>query len=304
MEPQNATAHIRGDQVEVWVGTQQGEAALVAAAAAAGVPPANVVVHKMMLGGGFGRRGLTQDFVTLAVQIARQVPQPVKVLWSREEDMRHDFYRPMAMARMRAGLGAGGEPLAWHVRLSGAPVLAMALPGHVDKQIQEGFLDDMPYDVPNFLVEHAARRTHVPVGFWRCVNHTQNCFFKEGFIDELAHAANEDPYQYRRSLLRNHPRAEKFLAVLDVAAEKAGWDTPSREGSGRGIALNEVNGTYTAVVIETTVGREAAGASRGQRHRLRHRRQPAHRPAPGRERDCLCPHGCHLRRDQHQGRQR
>jgi isoquinoline 1-oxidoreductase beta subunit len=206
-----------------------------------------------MLGGGFGRRGFTQDFVTLAVQIARHVPEPVKVIWSREEDMQHDFYRPAAMARMRAGLGAAGEPLAWHVRLSGPPVLALALPGHVDKQIQEGFLDDMPYDVPNYLVDHAARRTHVPVGFWRCVNHTQNCFFKESFIDELAHAADQDPYQYRRNLLRNHPRAARFRAVLDAAAEKAQWDKPMSEGLGRGIALAEVNGTFTAVVIEVSL---------------------------------------------------
>jgi isoquinoline 1-oxidoreductase beta subunit len=256
MEPQNATAHVRGSQVEVWVPTQNGEAALAAAAAAAGVPPGNVVVHKMMLGGGFGRRGLTQDFVSVAVQIAKHVPHPVKVLWSREEDMRHDFYRPMAMARMRAGLDAAGEPIAWHVRLTGPSVLAMAAPGHVDKHFQEGFLDDMPYDVPNYLVDYAMRRTHVPVGFWRCVNHTQNCFFKECFIDELAHAANEDPYQYRRKLLRNHPRADKFLAVLDAVADKAGWETPPRDGSHRGIALNEVNGTYTAAVVEASVREE------------------------------------------------
>jgi isoquinoline 1-oxidoreductase beta subunit len=256
MEPQNATAHIRGNQVEVWAPTQNGEAALAAAALAAGVPPGNVVVHKTMLGGGFGRRGSTQDFVSVAVQIAKHVPQPVKVLWTREEDMRHDFYRPMAMAKMRAGLDAAGEPIAWHVRLSGPSLLAMVPPGHVDKHFQEGFLDDMPYDVPNYLADYAMRRTHVPVGFWRCVNHTQNCFFKECFIDELAHAANEDPYQYRRKLLRNHPRAGKFLAVLDAAADKAGWGTPPRNDAHRGIALNEVNGTYTAAVIEASVREE------------------------------------------------
>ncbi len=253
MEPQNATAHVRGNHVEIWVPTQNGEAALTAAAAAAGVAPGNVVVHKTMLGCGFGRRGLTQDFVSVAVAIAKHVAQPVKVLWTREEDMRHDFYRPMAMARMRAGLDAAGEPIAWHVRLTGPSVLAMVPPGHVDKHFQEGFLDDMPYDVPNYLVDYAVRRTHVPVGFWRCVNHTQNCFFKECFIDELAHAANEDPYQYRRKLLRHHPRADKFIAVLDAVAEKAGWETPPHDGSHRGIALNEVNGTYTAAVIEASV---------------------------------------------------
>ena len=253
MEPQNATAHVRGDRVEVWAPTQNGEAALLAAALAAGVPAANVVVHKTMLGGGFGRRGLTQDFVSLAVEIAKHVPQPVKVLWTREEDLRHDFYRPMAMARMRAGLDAAGEPIAWHVRLSGPSLLAMLPPGRVDKHFQEGFLDDMPYDVPNYLVDYAVRRTHVPVGFWRCVNHTQNCFFKECFIDELAHAGGEDAYEYRRKLIRNHPNAEKFLAALDAVADKAGWGTPPPDGIHRGIALNQVYDTYTAAVVEVSV---------------------------------------------------
>jgi isoquinoline 1-oxidoreductase beta subunit len=253
MEPQNATAHVRGNAVEVWAPTQNGEAALAAAAQAAGVAQENVVIHRTMLGGGFGRRGLTQDFVSLAVRIAKEVDAPVKVLWSREEDMRHDFYRPMAMARMSAGLDAAGKPLAWHVRLSGPSVLPV-IPGRVDRHFQAGFLDDMPYDVPNYLVEHALRTTPVPVGFWRCVNHTQNCFFKECFLDELAHAANEDPYQYRRSLLRFHPRAQRFLAVLDAAAERAGWGVPPRAGIHRGIALNDVYGTYTAAVVEVSVG--------------------------------------------------
>jgi len=253
MEPQNATAHVRGDEVEVWVPTQNGEAALRAAAQAAGVPISNVKIHVTMLGGGFGRRGNTHDFVSLAVQIAKRVPDPVKVLWTREEDMQHDFYRPAAMARMTAGLDATGEPIAWHVRLSGPSVLGFLPPGHVDRQFQEGFLEDMPYDVPNYLVEHAPRRTHVPVGFWRCVNHTQNCFFKESFIDELAHAAKEDPYQYRRKLIRNHPDAERFLAVLDAAAERAEWENPPRAGLYRGLALNRVYDTYTAAVIEVSI---------------------------------------------------
>jgi isoquinoline 1-oxidoreductase beta subunit len=254
MEPQNATAHIRGDEVEVWAPTQNGEAALAVAAHAAGVPPANVVLHKTMLGGGFGRRDLMQDFIALAVQIAKEVPQPVKVLWTREEDIRHDFYRPMAMARMTAGLDAAGDPVAWHVRLSGPSLLAMIPPGRVERHFQEGFLEDMPYHVPNYLVDYAMRRTPVPVGFWRCVNHTQNCFFKECFIDELAHAARVDPYQYRRRLLRNHARADKLVAVLDAVAERAGWGTPPPAGTHRGIALHQVYDTYTAAVVEVSVG--------------------------------------------------
>ena len=254
MEPQNATAHVRGDQVEIWVPTQNGEASLAAAAQAAGVPPRNVIVHKTMLGGGFGRRGLHQDFVSIAVQIAKQIDRPVKVLWSREQDIRHDFYRPVAMARMTAGLDVTGMPLAWHVRMTGPSILGMIQRGGVDRHFQEGFLEDMPYDVPNYLADCAMRTTHVPVGFWRCVNHSQNCFFKESFVDEMAHAAGHDPYRYRRKLLRNHPRAGKLIAVLDAAAARAGWDEPLPEGMHRGIALHEVHGTYTAAVIEISIG--------------------------------------------------
>jgi isoquinoline 1-oxidoreductase subunit beta len=157
------------------------------------------------------------------------------------------------MARMRAGLDAAGDPIAWHVRLSGPSLIAMLPPGRVEKHFQEGFLDDMPYDIPNYLVDYAVRRTHVPVGFWRCVNHTQNCFFKECFVDELAHAAGEDAYEYRRNLIRNHPRADKLVAVLDAVAEKAGWGASPAEGIHRGIALNQVYDTYTAAVIEVSV---------------------------------------------------
>ena len=137
---------------------------------------------------------------------------------------------------MAAGLDATGLPLAWHVRMTGQSIMAMMrpLPGGLDKHFQEGFLDDMPYDVPNYLADYAMRMTHVPVGFCRCVNHTQNCFFKESFIDELAHAAGQDPYHYRRKMLRQHPRAARFVGVLDAAAAGAGWDTPPPPGVHRG----------------------------------------------------------------------
>jgi isoquinoline 1-oxidoreductase beta subunit len=257
MEPQNCTAHVVGDKVEIWVSTQNGEAALAAAAKAAGVPSRNVVVHKTMLGGGFGRRGVVQDFVPHAVLIAKEMGQPVKTVWSREEDMRHDFYRPVAMARMVAGLDAAGMPIAWHVRLTGNSIRGtltpLAISNGVDMQFQEGFTADMPYDVPDYLVDYAMRNTHVPVGFWRCVNHTQNCFFKESFIDELAHIAQADPYEYRRKLIGKHKEADKFLAVLDAAAQRAGWGTPLPQGVHRGIALNEAYGTFTAAVVEVSV---------------------------------------------------
>jgi isoquinoline 1-oxidoreductase beta subunit len=258
MEPQNCTAHVVGDKVEIWVPTQNGEAALAAAAQAAGVPPRNVVVHTMMLGGGFGRRGGVQDFIPHAVLIAKEIGQPVKTVWTREEDMRHGHYRPVAMTRMTAGLDADGMPLAWHVRLTGSSIRAaltpMAVANGVDTQFQEGFLHDMPYDVANYLADYAMRNTHVPVGFWRCVNHTQNCFFKESFVDELAHGAGQDPYQYRRKLIGKHKHADKFIAVLDAAAKQSGWGTPLPSGVHRGIALNEAYGSYTAAVAEVSIG--------------------------------------------------
>jgi isoquinoline 1-oxidoreductase beta subunit len=260
MEPQNCTAHVVGDKVEIWVPTQSGEAALAAAARAARVPPRNVVVHKMMLGGGFGRRAGVQDVIPSAVRIAKEMGQPVKTVWTREEDMRHDFYRPMAMARMTAGVDGSGKPTAWHVRLTGNSIRAtltpQAISNGIDKQFQEGFTDDMPYEVPNYLADYAMRNTHVPVGFWRCVNHTQNCFFKESFIDELAHAAGADPYDYRRGLLGRHRRAERFSALLEAAAKAAGWGTPLPPGFGRGIAIEEAYRCYVAGVAEVSVSEQ------------------------------------------------
>jgi isoquinoline 1-oxidoreductase beta subunit len=267
MEPQNCTAHVAGDKVEVWAPTQHGEASLATAAQAAGVPVRSVVVHKMMLGGGFGRRGVPQDFVRYAVLIAKEVGQPVKTVWSRDEDIRHDHYRPVAMARMAAGLDVAGRPVAWHVRLTGPSIRAALMPlaamSGVDKHFQEGFTEDMPYDVPHYLVDYAMRNTHVPVGFWRCVNHTQNCFFKECFIDEMAHAAGADPYAYRRRIIGKHRHADKFIAVLDAAAQRAGWGAPLPSGVHRGIALNESNGAFVAAVCEASV--DAEGKARMHR---------------------------------------
>ena len=236
--------------------TQNGEATLAAAAAAAQVPLANVIVHKMMLGGGFGRRGAFQDFVRQAVLIAKEVGQPVKLIWSREEDTRHDFYRPVSMAKFTGGLDARGMPVAVKVRLAGHSIVGTLFPermlmgGGVEKHFQEGLVEDMPYDFGSYLVDYAMRNTPVPVGYWRCVNHTQNCFFKESFVDELAHAAGRDPYQFRRALLAKQP---KFLAVLDAAAKKAGWGTPLPQGVFRGIALEEAYDTYVAGVVEASV---------------------------------------------------
>lgn len=259
LEPQNCTAHVVGDQVDIWVPTQHGESAIAVAAAAAGVPAGNVKVHKMMLGGGFGRRGVVQDFIPHAVKIAKAVGRPVQTIWSREEDMQHDYYRPTMMARMTAGLDGDGLPDAWHVRLAGNSIIHTLfsggfLGGGIDKHAQEGFTDDMPYDVANFRVDFVERNAHVPVGFWRGVSNTQNCFFKECFIDEMAHAAGHDPYQFRRRLIGKHPQAAKFRAVLDAAAKAAGWGTPKPAGHHRGIALEAVDNAFMGAVAEVSVG--------------------------------------------------
>jgi len=255
MEPQNCTAHVTADKVEVWVPTQSGEGALAAAAAAAEVAPEKVVLHKTMLGGGFGRRGAVQDYVHQAVRIAKAVGQPVKLVWTREEDMRHDFYRPAAMVNFIAGLDGAGMPVAWRVRLTSPSIFAALLPQRltngVDQAAAGGFTEEMAYDIPNYQVEYAMRTTHVPVGFWRSVNHSQNGFFRECFVDEMAHAAGQDPYQYRRKLLS---KDAKRLAVLDAAAQKAGWDKPVPPGLSRGIALVEAYGSLCAQVVEASVG--------------------------------------------------
>jgi isoquinoline 1-oxidoreductase subunit beta len=254
MEPQTCTAHVRPDRVEVWVPTQDPSVALATAALAAGVSDDKIVMHRMMLGGGFGRRAPTQDYVREAVLIAKEVDQPVKLLWTREEDIQHDFYRPFGMARLVAGLDAAGMPAAWSIRLAGPSFVAAIVRGfgsnYVDKTFISGLAEEMPYDVPNYLVDYAVRETPVPLGVWRAINYTQNAFYKECFVDEMAHAASIDPYRYRRLLLRNSP---KNLAVLDAVAARAQWGDPLPPGVFRGIALNEACGSYCAQVVEASV---------------------------------------------------
>ena len=256
MEPQNCTAHVRPDVVEVWAPTQDSTTALATAAFAAGVPNEKVVVHRTMLGGGFGRRGVIQDFVRQAVLIAKEVDAPVKLVWTREEDVQHDFYRPFGMARLVAGLDTDGMPLALTIRLAGPSFVATMMPqvgiNFVDRSYLSGLIEEMAYEVPNYLLDYVIRPTPVPIGVWRAINYTQNAFYKESFIDEMAHAAGADPYLYRRRLLRNSP---KNLAVLDAAAAKAGWGTPPPAGIYRGIAVMEVVGSYCAQVVEVSVER-------------------------------------------------
>jgi isoquinoline 1-oxidoreductase beta subunit len=253
MEPMTCTARVTADRFEVWAPTQNAEATLAAASEAAGMPPGKGEVHVTFLGGGFGRRGASQDFTRQAVAIAKAVGKPVKLLWSREEDIQHDHYRPVSLARLTAALDASGMPVALLVRVAGQSIIAGLAPDRVANGLDLNFLEglyDMPYGIRNLRVEYAMRNTHVPVGFWRSVNHTQNAFFKECFLDEMAHAAGQDPYQFRRRLLSGKTRE---LNVLDTAAQKAGWGQPLPPGVFRGIALNESYGSHCAEVAEVSV---------------------------------------------------
>ena len=250
MEPMTCTAALYPDgRVEVWVPTQNATASLEAAARTAGVDPLKVEVHNTQLGGGFGRRGANQDFTIQAVQIARAVGRPVKLMWSREEDMQHDFYRPASMARLKATLNAEGRLTGMTVRVS-APSILTSLgmkqdDGH-DPIALAGFADTF-YAIPSLRADYAARRLHVPVGFWRSVNHSQNAYFREHFLDQVAHAAGQDPYRFRLALLGEAPRQR---AVLEAAAEHAGWGKPLPAKTWRGIAVETSFGSHCAQVVE------------------------------------------------------
>jgi isoquinoline 1-oxidoreductase beta subunit len=256
LEPMNCTAKWDDGKVEIWVGSQNGDASLAAAAEAAGVKLDAVTVHKHHLGGGFGRRG-QQDYVRQAVLIAKQVPgRPVKLIWSREEDMQHGFYRPITQCKLSAGLDAQGNVTGLHARISGQSILAYLAPQRmengVDRVAFQGWIpDEFGYmAIPNLLIDHAVRNTHVPVGFWRGVNTNQNALYMECFIDEVAHAAKQDPLEFRRSLMTKNP---KHLAVLNAVAERAGWGTPLPKGVYRGIAQTCGFGSYTSAVAEVSV---------------------------------------------------
>jgi isoquinoline 1-oxidoreductase subunit beta len=254
MEPQTCTAQVRPDGVEVWAPTQDPATALATAAIAAGVPNDKVTVHRMMLGGGFGRRAPIQEFVHQAVVIAKAFKEPVKLVWTREQDVTHDQYRPCGMAHLAAGLDTDGMPVAWTIRLAGPSFVASLVPAFGpnigDRTFVSGLAEEMPYDVPNYLVDYVIRSTPVPLGVWRAINYTQNAFYKECFVDEMAHAAGIDPYLYRRKLLAKNP---KNLAVLDAAAKQAGWETPPPPGIFRGIAIMTACGSHCAQVVEVAV---------------------------------------------------
>ena len=253
MEPINTTVHVRPGAVEIWVGTQVPTAAQSAAAEAAGVPVEKVTLHNYLIGGGFGRR-LAVDTIVQAVLFAKQVPYPLKVMWSREQDTRHDRFRPAYYDRIAAGLGADGLPAAWTHRVTGASVLGDYLPtgfppGVLDTDAVEGAVET-PYKLPVLRVDWVRTTAPVKVNWWRGVGPTHNVFVVESFIDELAHSLGRDPVEYRRALLSENPRS---LAVLELAAQKAGWGSPLPPRTGRGISLHDSFGSHLALVVEAEV---------------------------------------------------
>lgn len=255
MEPQTCTAHVTADRAEIWAPTQNGEGTLRAVAGVLKLDPSQVIVHKRQLGGGFGRRGIAQDWARQAALIGKAVGLPVKVVWSREEDITHDYHRPMVAARHVAGFDAQGRLVAWRVRVCGSSIAAQLSPQWLrdgqDMAMTDGFHDDdMLYDVPNFESGSVMRNTAIPVGFWRGVNLSQNGYFREAFVDEMAKASGQDPYQFRRTLLAGTPRT---LAVLDEAARRAGWGQ-APDGVHQGIAVIEGYGSVCAQVVELSVG--------------------------------------------------
>jgi isoquinoline 1-oxidoreductase beta subunit len=272
MEPMNATARWTADRCEVWVPTQDGEASFAAAHTASGLKAEQVDVHKINLGGGFGRRGAFQDYVTQAVNIAKQVPgAPVKLLWSREEDMVQGRYHPVMQCKLTGGLDAQGNLTALHMRLSGQSILAAVRPQIVEAQkgrdplTFQGVADSgehaFGYSVPNLLIDHAMRNPHVPPGFWRGVNINQNAVFLECFMDELAHAAGQDELAFRRKLMGSHP---KNLGVLNAVAERIGWGKSAPRGIHRGLAHMKAFNSYVAAAAEISV----EGGKRVKVHRI------------------------------------
>ena len=269
MEPMNCTAHVQADRCDVWAPTQGQTPTQQAAVAASGLSPDQVFVHPTYMGGGFGRRG-EADFVTDAVEASKAVGRPVKVIWSREDDIQHDYYRPYTYVRMWAALDADGTPIAWKQRLVQPSLLARNNPGGLARTGGIDFISvdgaaNLPYDIPNIRVEYTEFDPGIPFGFWRSVGASVNGYVVEAFIDEVATAGGHDPYELRRELLRHHPRHK---AVLELAAEQHGWSTPPPEGHARGIAVLECFGSIVGVVAEIAVPSSATPGGAVRVHRL------------------------------------
>lgn len=255
MEPMNGTADVRADGVDLWVPTQFQTPAQGTAAGVAGVKPDAVNVHTTYLGGGFGRRGWS-DFVAESTQLSKAMGVPVQVTWTRQDDMQHDYYRPASYVKMSAGLDASGKPTAYTARVACDSIMNWFFPGSIknglDASSVEG-VSDIAYDIPNILVDYHLMSGPIPMGFWRSVGASQNGFFSESFVDELAAAAKKDPYEFRRDLLSNKPR---HLGVLNLVAQKAGWGSPLPKGRYRGIAVLEAFSTYVAEVAEISIDKD------------------------------------------------
>ena len=304
MEPMNCTVHVRPDGCEIWVGTQAIVRCQTGAAKTLGLPLDKVVVHNHLLGGGFGRR-LEEDGVVRAVQIARHVDGPVKVVWTREEDTQHDMYRPYWFDRLSAGLDAKGTPVAWTHRFAGSSVIARYIPpafkDGLDPDSTEGAID-LAYSLPNLRTEFLrVEPPGIPTAFWRSVGPSHNVFVVESFMDELAAAAKQDPVAYRLALLDKNPRAK---AVLALAAEKAGWGecaaSARRPWRRAAACVRQLHGLRRR--SRSGQGWRGSRPARRLRARLRHGRQSGHGPGTGRERRHVRHHGCALRRDHAQGR--
>jgi len=256
MEPMTCTAHVQTDGCDVWAPTQNQTRAQEVAAELVGLPKEKVRIHTTFLGGGFGRR-LEPDFVSEAVRVSKAVGAPVKVIWTREDDTQHGFYRPASYNRFAAGLDAAGHPVAWTHRVVGTPIRIKfgPLPKGLDGSLVDG-AEDLPYVIPNLLVDQvAADFLPIPRGFWRSVGISHNAFVTESFLDEVATAAKQDPFELRRALLKDRPR---HLRTLELVAEKAGWGTPLPAGRGRGIAFAEWQPTVCAQVAEVSVAPDGA----------------------------------------------
>jgi isoquinoline 1-oxidoreductase subunit beta len=258
MEPMNATARYTADKCEVWCGTQNGEGALAAAIAASGLPGSKCDVHKLILGGGFGRRGQT-DYVTQAVLVAKEMPgTPVKLIWTREEDMQHGFYHPITMCKMIGAFDKDNNLTGLHMRISGQSILATVLPSRLEngkdpvtfQGLNPSGETAFQYSIPNLLIDHAMRNPHVPAGFWRGVNVNHNAIYVESFMDELAHSIGVDALEFRRKLLGKSPKA---LAVLNAVAEKIGWGKPAEPGHHYGLSQMMAFGSYVAGAADISV---------------------------------------------------
>ena len=269
MEPMNATARYTDDKCEVWTGTQNGEATFAAVIEASGLPAAKCEVYKIMLGGGFGRRGRT-DYARQAVLIAKQMPgTPVKLIWSREEDMAHGTYHPVTQCKLVGAFDADNNLTGLHMRISGQSIIAGLFPQNLQKGKDPATFQGLNlageaafgYSIPNLLIDHSMRNPHVPPGFWRGVNVNHNAIYVESFMDELAHSVGQDPLEFRRKLMSKHP---KHLAVLNAVAERIGWGKPAPQGVYRGLAQFMGFGSYVAGAAEISV----TGGNKIKIHRI------------------------------------